>query len=60
MVLGCRLLVPSPENKRGKFNLGKWSTPITLIGFSWAVFAIVAFVLPTSWPITGKLDFFFF
>jgi hypothetical protein len=51
MVLGCRLL--ASEKKKGRFNLGKWSTPITMVGFSWAVFAILAFVLPTSWPMTG-------
>jgi hypothetical protein len=54
MVLGCRLIAPDPEKKKGRFNLGIWSTPITMIGFFWAVFAMLAFILPTSWPITGK------
>lgn len=54
MVLGSRLIAPDPEKKKGRFNLGRYSMPITLIGFSWAVFAIFAFVLPTSWPMTGK------
>lgn len=52
MVLGCRLLVPT--KRKGRFNLGKWSLPINMIGFTWATFAIIAFALPTSWPITGK------
>jgi hypothetical protein len=55
MVLGCRLIAPDPDKKKGRFSLGKWSIPITLIGFSWAIFAIFAFVLPTSWPVTGTL-----
>ncbi|KAL9545382.1 hypothetical protein MBANPS3_007174 [Mucor bainieri] len=53
MVLGCRLIAPDPEKKKGRFHLGRWSAPINIVGFSWAVFAIFAFVLPTSWPITS-------
>lgn len=59
MVLGCRLLVPNPEKKKGRFNLGRWSVPVNLIGFLWALFAMFAFILPTSWPITSKFFFFF-
>lgn len=59
MVLGCRLIAPDPEKKKGRFNLGKFSTPITMIGFFWAVFAVLAFVLPTSWPITGTIQLSF-
>ncbi|KAL0139284.1 amino acid/polyamine transporter I [Mucor lusitanicus] len=53
MVLGCRLIAPDPDKKKGRFHLGRWSAPINIIGFSWAVFAIFAFVLPTSWPMTS-------
>jgi hypothetical protein len=53
MVLGCRLIAPDPEKKKGRFHLGRWSVPINIIGFSWAVFVIFAFILPTSWPITS-------
>ncbi|KAI7907454.1 amino acid transporter [Cokeromyces recurvatus] len=52
MVLGCRLIVQSP--KKGKFNLGEWSTFITFIGFLWTVFAVFAFIIPTSWPMTNS------
>ncbi|GAA5795239.1 hypothetical protein HPULCUR_000594 [Helicostylum pulchrum] len=53
MVLGCRLIVPNPEKKKGRFNLGRWSVLVNLIGFLWAIFAMFAFILPTSWPITS-------
>jgi hypothetical protein len=26
--------------------------PVTALGFAWTVFAVVAFILPTRWPIT--------
>ncbi|KAI8984585.1 amino acid/polyamine transporter I [Mycotypha africana] len=54
MVLGSRLLAPEMLGRKGRFSLGRWSKPITLIGFSWAVFATLAFILPTEWPITSK------
>ncbi|KAI8877537.1 amino acid transporter [Backusella circina FSU 941] len=49
LVLGCRLL--TKDTRKGRFNLGKWSVPITVAGFLWAVFAVIAFMLPTSWPV---------
>ncbi|KAI7890089.1 amino acid/polyamine transporter I [Mucor mucedo] len=52
MVLGCRLI--APDKKRGRFSLGRWSRAINFIGFFWAVFAMLAFILPTSWPITAN------
>ncbi|KAG0192542.1 hypothetical protein DFQ28_008780 [Apophysomyces sp. BC1034] len=48
IVLGSRLLSNSGQ---GRFSLGRWSKPITCIGFLWAVIAVVAFALPTRWPI---------
>lgn len=48
----------APEEKKGRFNLGRWSRPVTLIGFLWTAFAMFAFILPTSWPITGIAGYF--
>jgi hypothetical protein len=50
IVLLCRLIVPIKV--RGRFSLGGFSTVITGLGFAWTIFAIVAFILPTRWPIT--------
>ncbi|KAI8075846.1 amino acid/polyamine transporter I [Gilbertella persicaria] len=56
MVLGSRLLyiiASDQSQKKGKINLGKYSTLITFMGFLWSVFAVCAFVLPFSWPMTS-------
>ncbi|KAI8986028.1 amino acid/polyamine transporter I [Pilobolus umbonatus] len=53
IVLGCKLLVPDSEKKKGRFNLGSWSYAVNVIGFCWTTFAVIAFTLPTSWPIEG-------
>lgn len=53
IVLGCRLMVPDSEKRKGRFNLGRWSRPVNIIGLLWAFFATLAFTLPTNWPITG-------
>ncbi|KAG2181230.1 hypothetical protein INT43_008813 [Umbelopsis isabellina] len=50
IVLLCKLLVPIKV--RGPFHLGMFSFPVTVLGFIWSVFAVVAFVLPTRWPVT--------
>ncbi|CEG64167.1 hypothetical protein RMATCC62417_01195 [Rhizopus microsporus] len=50
MVLGCRLL--DSGKKKGRFHLGKWSYFINVLAFTWTAFAVCAFMLPTSWPIT--------
>ncbi|ORE01792.1 hypothetical protein BCV72DRAFT_252868 [Rhizopus microsporus var. microsporus] len=50
MVLGCRLL--DSGKKKGRFHLGKWSYFINILAFTWTAFAVCAFMLPTSWPIT--------
>ncbi|KAI9269918.1 amino acid/polyamine transporter I [Sporodiniella umbellata] len=52
MVLGCRLMNPHPT--KGRFHLGRWSYTITLIGFAWSVFAVIAFLLPTCYPFTWE------
>ncbi|RCH83512.1 hypothetical protein CU097_005529 [Rhizopus azygosporus] len=52
MVLGCRLL--DSGKKKGRFHLGKWSYFINVLAFTWTAFAVCAFMLPTSWPITCK------
>ncbi|KAI8875851.1 amino acid transporter [Backusella circina FSU 941] len=53
IVLGCRLIVPDSEKRKGRFNLGRWSRPVNIIGLFWAFFATLAFTLPTNWPITA-------
>lgn len=50
IVLLCRLIVPIKV--RGRFSLGAFSTVITALGFTWTIFAVIAFILPTRWPIT--------
>ncbi|KAG0947763.1 hypothetical protein G6F57_009287 [Rhizopus arrhizus] len=50
MVLGCRLI--DQRKRKGRFDLGKWSFPINLLAFFYTLFAVFAFLLPTSWPIT--------
>ncbi|KAI9280158.1 amino acid/polyamine transporter I [Umbelopsis sp. AD052] len=50
IVLLCRLIVPIKV--RGRFSLGAFSTVITALGFIWTIFAVIAFILPTRWPIT--------
>ncbi|KAI8369508.1 amino acid/polyamine transporter I [Radiomyces spectabilis] len=52
LVLGCRLGVSI--ERQGRFSLGRYSTPITWIGFLWATYAIFAFMLPTAWPIEAN------
>lgn len=53
MVLGCRLI--DQRKRKGRFDLGKWSFPINLLAFFYTLFAVFAFLLPTSWPITCNL-----
>ncbi|CAO3672146.1 unnamed protein product [Rhizopus stolonifer] len=54
MVLGCSLM--NPTKKRGRFNLGRWGYLVNVIGFSWTIFAVFAFLLPTSYPFSCMLS----
>ena len=56
MVLGCRLAVKPYLTRKGRFSLGRLSTPVTWIAFIWAVVAVFVFTLPTEWPIKGNLN----
>jgi amino acid transporter len=53
VALGCKLFV-GMGGKKGPFHLGPFSKPITALAFAWSLFTVVAFTLPTSWPIDGK------
>ncbi|SAM08564.1 hypothetical protein [Absidia glauca] len=48
VVLGCKYFVGIGK---GRFHLGPLSKPITIIGFIWSLFAVIAFTFPTCWPI---------
>ncbi|KAI7863185.1 amino acid/polyamine transporter I [Spinellus fusiger] len=48
IVFACRLIAPRPI--KGRFSLGTWSLPVTCISLIWTVFAVFAFMMPTSWP----------
>lgn len=37
---------------RGPFHLGRWSKPIAVVAFCWAVFACIMFILPPVLPVT--------
>ncbi|KAL0090132.1 amino acid/polyamine transporter I [Phycomyces blakesleeanus] len=52
IVLACRLVAPQPI--KGRFSLGRWSRPVTYISLAWTMFAVLAFLLPTSWPIQAN------
>ncbi|ORZ23042.1 amino acid/polyamine transporter I [Absidia repens] len=58
LVLGCKLLIGS-GNKKGRFYLGLLSKPITTIAFFWSIFAVIAFTLPTCWPIDGNKQYIY-
>ncbi|ORY99201.1 amino acid/polyamine transporter I [Syncephalastrum racemosum] len=51
MVMGCRLITNPSILEKGRFNIGWFSRPATLIAFAWTCFAVFIFMLPTSWPI---------
>ncbi|CAO3600391.1 unnamed protein product [Absidia cylindrospora] len=51
ITLGCKLFIGT-GNKKGRFHLGRFSKPVNIIGFIWALCAVVAFALPTQWPVT--------
>ncbi|KAI8330411.1 amino acid/polyamine transporter I [Chlamydoabsidia padenii] len=53
VVLGCKCFV-GMSGQKGRFHLGPFSKPITIIGFFWSLFAVIAFTLPTCWPINCK------
>ncbi|SAM02043.1 hypothetical protein [Absidia glauca] len=50
VALGCKLFM-GMGGKKGPFQLGPFSKPITALAFAWSLFTVVAFTLPTSWPI---------
>ncbi|KAI7848415.1 amino acid/polyamine transporter I [Circinella umbellata] len=54
MVLGCRLAVKPYLTRKGRFSLGRLSTPVTWIAFIWALFAVFVFTLPTELPIVAS------
>jgi hypothetical protein len=47
-----RLLVREEDFVRGPFHLGRWSKPIAVVAFCWAVFACIMFILPPVLPVT--------
>ncbi|KAI9322095.1 amino acid/polyamine transporter I [Dichotomocladium elegans] len=54
IVLGCRIAVQPYLKTRGRFSLGKFSQPVTIIAFAWTLVAVCIFTLPTMWPVEAS------
>lgn len=53
VALGCKLFL-GMGSKKAPFRLGLFSKPITAVAFAWSLFTVIAFTLPTNWPVDGK------
>ncbi|KAL0018124.1 hypothetical protein WJX77_006203 [Trebouxia sp. C0004] len=50
--IGLHVLA-SNRFEAGAFTLGRWSVPVGYVSFTWLMFCVVIFMLPTAYPITG-------